>query len=146
MQLTRYTDYSLRVLIYLAITRETATIAEIATRYGISENHLVKVVHNLGKLGYIETVRGRSGGIRLAGEPEAIRVGEVVRQVEPTFDLLECFNVKENTCPILPACGLRRVLGEAQKAFMDVLDGYTLDVFLDDRKDIAELLGLELSS
>jgi Rrf2 family nitric oxide-sensitive transcriptional repressor len=144
MQLTRYTDYSLRVLIYLAITQETTTIANIAARYRISENHLVKVVHNLGKLGYVETVRGRSGGVRLAGDPESIRVGEVVRQVEPNFDLLECFNVKENTCPILPACKLRVVLGQAQQAFMAVLDEYTLATFLSERVEIARLLNLDL--
>ncbi len=144
MQLTRYTDYSLRVLIYLAITQETTTIAEIAARYKISENHLVKVVHNLGKLGYVETVRGRSGGVRLAGDPESIRVGQVVRQVEPNFDLLECFNVKENTCPILPACKLRGVLVQAQQAFMAVLDEYTLATFLSDRVEIASLLNLDL--
>lgn len=144
MQLTRYTDYSLRVLIYLAVMQGTSTIADMAARYRISENHLVKVVHNLGKLGYVETARGRAGGVKLARNPGAIRIGEVVRQVEPTFDLLECFNAKKNTCPILPACALRHVLGEAQKAFLDVLDGYTLDAFLTDKNEIAKLLGHEV--
>jgi Rrf2 family transcriptional regulator, nitric oxide-sensitive transcriptional repressor len=126
VQLTRYTDYSLRVLLYLALTGREATIAEIAERYGISENHLVKVVHHLGTLGYIETRRGRHGGIRLAREPGKVSVGEVVRAVEPNFTLVECFDIVNGTCPIAGVCGLEDLLWQAHDAFMQHLDKFTL--------------------
>ncbi len=142
MQLTLYSDYSLRTLIYLALSPDGATVAEIAERFRISHNHLTKVVHNLGKLGYVRTTRGRSGGLVLARSPGEINVGEVVRQVEPHFNLVECFDPAKNTCPILPACALRGVLGEAQEAFLKVLDGYWLSDFRASAPEVARLLGL----
>ena len=142
MQLTLYSDYSLRTLIYLALCEEGATISEIAERFRISHNHLTKVAHNLGKLGYITTTRGRSGGLALALSPDEINIGAVVRQVEPHFNLVECFDPDKNTCPILPACALRGVLGEAQEAFLKVLDGYRLSDFRGSGPDVARLLGL----
>lgn len=127
MRLTLYTDYALRVLMYLALRHgELATIREIAERYGISENHLMKIVHNLGKDGYVETVRGRQGGIRLARDPRGINVGDVVRRYEDDVDLVECFNKKENTCPIAGACALTGHFGDALDAFFSVLDKKTL--------------------
>lgn len=126
MQLTRYTDYSLRMLMYLGLAENGATIAEIANRYGISKNHLVKVAHNLSKQGYVLTTRGKSGGVRLARPPREINVGQVVRDTEPNFFLVECFNRDTDTCPITAACKLKSVLFEAQKEFMAVLNGYTL--------------------
>jgi Rrf2 family nitric oxide-sensitive transcriptional repressor len=92
MRLTAYTDYSLRVLMRLALRpQELTTIADIARAYRISEHHLMKVVHQLGRAGYIETVRGRGGGLRLARDPTAIWLGDVVRRTEPDLDLVECF-------------------------------------------------------
>ena len=126
MQLTQYSDYALRTLIYLAISNKNATITEIADHYHISRNHLVKVVHNLGKLGYITTIRGRQGGLHLALPPERINIGEVVRSTEPNFNLVECFDREGNQCVITPACKLKNILGEAFHAFTDVLDRHTL--------------------
>lgn len=128
MQLTLYTDYSLRVLVYLAQTHgESATITEIADFYRISRNHLVKVVHNLGNEGLIITTRGKHGGLRLARDPETIAIGEVVRRTEPNFNLVECFDPqKKNNCVITASCSLKNMLYQANKAFLDLLDAYTL--------------------
>jgi Rrf2 family nitric oxide-sensitive transcriptional repressor len=141
MQLTLYADYSLRVLLFLGLQPDLlSTINEIADSYHISRNHLVKVVHNLGQLGYINTTRGRNGGMSLAHSPEAINIGEVVRKTEVSFDLVECFNMDSNTCPIAPVCALKTALLEAQRAFLKVLDGYTLADVLKNKKDLALLL------
>jgi Rrf2 family nitric oxide-sensitive transcriptional repressor len=127
MRLTLYTDYSLRVLIYLAGREaELVTISELADFYKISRNHLVKVVHELGLNGYILTTRGRHGGIRLARPAEDIRIGEVVRSTEPDFDLLECFNPATDNCVISRSCSLKGILFNAQAGFLGVLDRYTL--------------------
>jgi len=126
MRLSSFSDYSLRVLMYLGVQPDRlATIAEIAAAHEISENHLMKVVHQLGCNGYIETVRGKGGGMRLARAPQEIVVGEVIRQSEGDFALAECFAAR-CTCRILPACGLRGILDEALSALFLVLDGYTL--------------------
>lgn len=141
MQLTLYTDYSLRVLIYLGLRQDRlATISEIARCYGISRNHLVKVVHNLSQHGYIKTTRGKGGGLVLARDPEQINIGDVVRHTEIGFDIVECFNPATSACPIVPACALRRVLREATSAFMTVLDGYTVADVLRNRGQLAALL------
>lgn len=126
LQLTLYTDYALRTLIYLGVHPEGGTISDVAASYAISRNHLVKVVHNLGRLGYIHTVRGKSGGLSLARPPERIGIGDVVRDMENSFELVECFNARANECPISGACRLERALHEANRAFMRVLDAYTL--------------------
>jgi Rrf2 family nitric oxide-sensitive transcriptional repressor len=127
MQLTLYTDYSLRVLLYLGLKpRRMATITDIAQSYGISRNHLVKVVHNLATQGFIHSTRGRGGGITLARPAAEINIGDVVRHTEVSFDLVECFDRERNTCPIAAACILKSALYEAQRAFMGVLDRYTL--------------------
>jgi len=126
MQLTLHTDYSLRLLLYLATQGRSATIAEIAGCYDISRNHLVKVAHELGKKGYLITERGRSGGIALAKLPEDIRVGDVVRDMEPNFHIVECFNTEANRCILTQHCLLKHALADAQRAFMDKLDSYTL--------------------
>jgi len=140
MHLTRYTDYSLRVLIYLAVHQEElATIEEIAKAYGISNAHLTKIVHQLGRAGYVETVRGRGGGLRLAQPPEKIRVGEVVRHTE-AMPLVECFDPKTSHCRIEPVCDLRAALRDALEAFLRTLDGYTLaDLVVRRRKPLARL-------
>jgi Rrf2 family transcriptional regulator, nitric oxide-sensitive transcriptional repressor len=142
MRLTTYTDYTLRTLIYLALEPERlARIAEIAKAYGISENHLMKVVHQLGVAGYVETIRGKNGGLRLAVRPEAINLGAVVRRVEPDLDLVPCFNPSGN-CRIRPVCALKGVLGDALGAFFAVLDRYTLADLMAPRKESAGLLGV----
>jgi len=131
MHLTRYSDYSLRVLIFLAAKRddELATIPEIAGAYGISRAHLMKVVQLLGQLGYVETLRGRNGGLKLGMTPEKIKVGQVLRQTEESFQLVDCFSADATGargCAITPACKLRGMLAEALQAFLGVLDRYTL--------------------
>jgi Rrf2 family nitric oxide-sensitive transcriptional repressor len=127
MQLTRFTDYSLRVLIYLGANPERlCTIAEIADAYAISENHLMKVVNRLSSAGYADTLRGKGGGMRLSRDPRLINIGEVVRVMEDRFDLVECFNDQHQDCPLLPACTLKSLLADAQRNFMATLDRHTL--------------------
>lgn len=138
MRLTRFTDYAVRVLIHLASHDGPASIGGIAKRYGISENHLMKVVHDLGKAGFIVTARGRSGGIRLARPPAEIGVGDVIRRTEEGFDLVDC-----GACLIAGACGLPGVLNEATAAFLAVLDKYTLADVSDRRLDLRMLFGAE---
>ena len=136
MRLTLHTDYALRVLIFLnARNDRLSSIAEIARSYGISQNHLMKVVHRLGKLGYVDTLRGRNGGIRLARPAASITIGEVVRATEDSFQLVDC-----PTCVIAPACGLNGLLGSATLAFLDVLDKATLADISRKRSAIAGLL------
>jgi len=139
MRLSRHTDYALRVLIHLAVRPERrASIAEIARTYAISENHLMKVVHLLGRAGFIRTTRGRGGGITLALPAEQISIGAVVRHTEHDHALADC-----HTCLIAPACGLTGVLGEALEAFLAVFDRYTLADISRRRLDLSVLLGLE---
>jgi Rrf2 family nitric oxide-sensitive transcriptional repressor len=127
VQLTRFTDYSLRVLIYLGTRPDAqATVAAIAAEHAISRHHLTRVVHQLGLKGYIETVRGKGGGFRLARSPQLIRIGDVVRHMETGFELAECFRPSESRCRLLPACALKPVLAEAGRAFLANLDRYTL--------------------
>lgn len=127
MHLTHFTDYSLRVLISLGMQPERlATVAAIAQQYDISRHHLTRVVHKLGQKGYVETVRGKGGGLRLARPPEQIRIGDVVRDMETDFELAECFHVGESNCLLMPGCALKPVLAEAGRAFFTSLDAYTL--------------------
>lgn len=127
MRLTLYTDYSLRVLLYLAYQEgKTVTISELADFYKISRNHLVKVVHNLGLDGYILTTRGRNGGLKLARPAQEIFIGNVVRSTEPDFDLLECFNPATDQCVITRSCSLKSVIFNAQASFLAELDKYSL--------------------
>jgi len=127
MRLTLYTDYSLRVLLYLAYKKdEMATISELADFYKISRNHLVKVVHNLGIQGYIITTRGKNGGLRLARPANEIVIGDVVRKMEPDFELLECFNEATDHCVITRTCSLKSVLFSARDNFLSLLDQYTV--------------------
>ncbi len=146
MQLTLYTDYSLRVLIYLGIHQQRlSTISEIAAGYGgISRNHLVKVVHNLSIHGFIRTTRGKGGGLALARPPEQINIGDVVRHTEVSFDVVECFDKERNRCPITPACALKGALKQALGAFMGVLDGYTLADILANEGELKALIGRPL--
>lgn len=143
MRLTQYTDYSLRVLMYLGIKQgELATIKEIAARYRISENHLMKVVHQLGRHGFIRTVRGRNGGIQLAAQPKEINIGDVVRKCEEDLRVVECFDAKTNTCPISGVCGLACMIDEALNAMLAVLDSKTLADVLKKSPRAGATLGL----
>lgn len=125
MRLTRFTDYGLRTLIYLAVRPDSlASIAEIATAYAISESHMTKVIHALGKAGLIETLRGRHGGLRLARPAAQIGLGDVVRATEPEIALVECQGGTE--CAIGDVCRLRGIMDEAAGALFGVLDRYTV--------------------
>ena len=127
MQINDFTDYSLRVLMYTAVhTDRRCTVDEVASAFGISRHHLVKVVHGLRRIGYLETHRGRTGGFRLARAPEQTRLGEVVRRTEGTLAVVECFDPRTNSCPLTRACGLKGALREALDAFLAVLDRHTL--------------------
>ncbi|WP_020158626.1 MULTISPECIES: Rrf2 family transcriptional regulator [Methylobacter] len=128
MQLTQFTDYSLRLLIYLARLPEPgmATISEIAEYYQVSRNHLVKVANSLANQGLIMTTRGKGGGIQLARPAYTIGVGEVIRLTEVNMNLVECFDVPSNQCRLTRDCFLKGMLYEAQRAFMAVLDKYSL--------------------
>jgi len=127
MQLTLHTDYALRVLIYLAQKDdELATISEVTDFYGISRNHLVKVVHHLAQEDFIHTTRGKHGGMRLARAAELIPIGQVVRRMEPSFDLVECFNNDNQPCTVIPVCALKGVLRRAVSEFLALLDQFTV--------------------
>jgi Rrf2 family nitric oxide-sensitive transcriptional repressor len=127
MRLTDYTDYALRVLMYVgAQAGRLVTIQEIAINHGISKNHLTKVVHRLGLAGLVQTVRGRSGGVRLARDPATITVGSVVRLTEPDFIMVECFDEARNTCSLSPVCVLKHALGRATGAYLQELDRISL--------------------
>ncbi|WP_346795928.1 Rrf2 family transcriptional regulator [Halomonas sp. Bachu 37] len=141
MHLTRFTDYSIRVLIYLAVKgEERSTINEIADAFDISRNHLMKVVQELSREGYVTAIRGKNGGLLLTRDPATIALGELVRQTEPDMALVECYR-DENACVITPACQLQPILNDALRAFLGVLDRYTLTDVLDERhSQLARLL------
>lgn len=139
MQLTQFTDYSLRAMIYIALRKETCTIKDITNAYSISNNHMVKIVHNLSKLGLIKTTRGKNGGILLAAQPETINLGQLIMQLEPHFDLVPCFNKVKANCCIAPACKLKRILHEANAAFIKVLMQYTLADVLMNHHELSAL-------
>jgi Rrf2 family nitric oxide-sensitive transcriptional repressor len=127
MQLTVHTDYALRVLLYLAHFPERRVgTEEISRAYGISKNHLVRVVQTLDDAGFVRVTVGRSGGVELAAEPTEIRLGAVVRATEASFRLVECHDAVNNTCPIVPVCGLKGMLDGALDAFLRELDKHTL--------------------
>jgi Rrf2 family transcriptional regulator, nitric oxide-sensitive transcriptional repressor len=144
VRLTSFTDYSLRVLIFLAASPgRRATIGEIARAFDISENHLMKVAHLLGKEGLLANVRGKGGGLELARAPETINVGKVVRITEGPAVPAECFDAERNGCVITPICKLRGVLAEAVRAFYAALDQYTLDDLVRNRHALAKVLRVE---
>ena len=173
MRLTNYSDYALRSLIYLAVKphpQMLANISDIADSYHISKSHLTKIIHQLGQLGYIDSVRGKNGGIRLACAPKDINLGVLVKQIEPDFALVECFattlpndNSSQNNeatqkglpitlinevsdkslgCVISPACQLKAVFFEALTAFIQVLERYTLADIINNKEELDTLLSL----
>ncbi len=140
MHLTTFSDYSMRVLMYLALQQEQlVTIGSIARRYNISENHLTKVVHFLGQQGYIETIRGKGGGLRLNKQPGEINLGRVLRLTEGDEGLLPCVN-GEGDCCIMPVCRLIGILRESQLALYQVFDKYTLADLMVDRAPLRQIL------
>jgi Rrf2 family nitric oxide-sensitive transcriptional repressor len=144
MHITRYTDYSLRTLIYVALKGEDiSTIREIAECYGISKSHLMKVVQELNRKGYLQAVRGKNGGLRLNGQPEDINIGELVRDIEQDFALVECFS--GDGCRLSPACGLKAILNKALDAFFAALEAYTLADLLPEssRRELIRILDID---
>lgn len=169
MRLTTYSDYAMRCLIYLAVQEQQdklANIQDIADVFEISKNHLTKVIHQLATLGYIESIRGRHGGIRLAKAANQINLGEVIRQTEADFAIVDCFAGMNKAifispqalekpgalpvslmdqakfCKITPACQLKRVFYEATQSFLSVLDQYTLADMTENKDHLKQLLGL----
>ena len=143
MRLTTFTDYCLRALMFVALKGDgLSTIDEIAERYGINRNHIRMVVFRLSQLGYLDTVRGKGGGIRLASDPAKINLGKVIRQTEEDFVLVECFHEKECLCVIEPACVLKKALRTALTAFFEVLDEHTLADLLKPSRNLARLLSV----
>jgi Rrf2 family nitric oxide-sensitive transcriptional repressor len=137
MKLTAFTNYALRTLQMAAIrTPQITRIDDVASAHGINRPHMVKVVHMLGKAGYLATVRGRGGGFRLSRAPEEIRVGDVVRLTEGPIVLVECFHAPTNTCPLIGICRLSRKLNEATRAFMQVLDETTIADIAQNRNEL----------
>lgn len=146
MRLTQYTDYSLRVLIYLGLRPERrCTIREISEAYDISRNHLMKVVQQLAAEGYVESTRGVGGGLMLAHPPDHLGVGDVVRAMEPDLGLVECMR-PTNECVITGACRLYGMLNEARDAFLEVLDNYTLADILEPQlvPRLSKMLGIRV--
>lgn len=142
MRFNQSTDYALRVLMYLGLKGgELATISEIAQTYGISRNHLMKVIHRLGRAEFVRTQRGKGGGLRLARPPAEISVGDVVRRMEERWDLVDCLGpAGSRSCCIQPACRLRGVLQDSLNAMLGVLDAYTLADLLHDPRSLTVLL------
>lgn len=141
MYITQHTDYALRALIYLGSNEDRlVTIQEISERFAVSRNHLMKVVNALIRAGFVEGVRGKGGGLRLALAPEDIGVGEVVRGTEESLALVECFDAESSTCNIAPACLLKGVFKKATEAFFAELDRYTLADLLRPASRLARIL------
>lgn len=141
MQLTLYSDYSIRVLLYLSTKPESpSTISEVAESFKVSRNHLVKVVHNLSLNGYIRTTRGKKGGMILGRPPESISIGELVRKTEPDFRIVECLGEEPSRCPIDEVCSLKFVLRSACDAFLKELDRYTLSDITENRALLRPIL------
>jgi len=137
VQLTKHTDISLRVLMHLAVfPDQLSTVRDVASRYNISKNHLVKVVHRLAGLGYIHSLKGRNGGIQLAKPADDIVVGQVLRDMEMTLEVIDCSN-----CPLNIGCLLKRALNQATKAFVDTLDGYTVADLITNKNRIMAKVG-----
>ncbi|MYL34408.1 Rrf2 family transcriptional regulator [Pontibacillus yanchengensis] len=145
MRLKKYTDYALRVMVYVGSTEEggLSSIKEISNVFNISQNHLSKVVFQLGKLELVDTVRGRGGGIRLSKKPEDINIGYVVRKMEEDFILVDCFDGGSDQCVISPSCKLKHALNDALRAFLGVLDQYTLGDLLSNPNELRALMDMK---
>jgi Rrf2 family nitric oxide-sensitive transcriptional repressor len=140
MQLTQFTDYGLRSLMYLASQEDKlCSVREISDHYGISKNHLVKIVHHLAMVGYITSTKGKGGGIRLSKDPEDMRLGDIISALEPNMDLVECFNSEKNTCTIVKACRLKHFLADAKKSFLNCMNQHTLSDAIADKTLLLKL-------
>jgi Rrf2 family nitric oxide-sensitive transcriptional repressor len=145
MQLTSFSDYALRIALYLGTERDrVVSVDEISRAYAVSRAHLVKVVQRLVALGIVEGLRGRGGGLRLARPPELIGLGDLVRATEPHLDLVECFDRTTNSCPIAAACRLKKVLADARDQFLATLDGHTVADLLERPAALRELWSVNL--
>ena len=145
MQLTQFSDFSLRVLLYLGMhPGQRCTIDQISKRFAIPRNHLVKVVHQLSQKGHIESFRGQNGGIRLAHDPKSYRIGDLICSTEPHMNLVDCFDQKYTTCPIARVCELEVVLHKARQVFLDTLNEYSLADFLNAKSARQTMKILEL--
>jgi Rrf2 family nitric oxide-sensitive transcriptional repressor len=141
VQLTLFSDYALRTLIYLSShPGQVVPSSQISDAFGVSSDHMAKVTKWLTQRGYVSAQRGKTGGLTLAREPNSIRVGQLITETEPHMDLLECFNRESNTCPLSPACKLKRALFEARAAFVAALDAYTLADLISNRAQLVQLL------
>ncbi|MEI8397179.1 MAG: Rrf2 family transcriptional regulator, partial [Rhodospirillaceae bacterium] len=146
MRLTRYTDFCIRVLIHVGLkNRALSTTREISENYNISSNHLMKIVYDLNVKGYVETVRGKNGGMRLGRHPEDINIGTLIRETEDEMALVECHSSADQ-CRISSTCLLGGILEDAKLAFFSVLDRYTLADLLSHRDELVKLLGIEKSA
>ncbi|MGI2172453.1 Rrf2 family transcriptional regulator [Shewanella sp. MF05960] len=140
MQLTRYTDFGIRILMYLAVQPERETlfrIAEVTSVFDLSSNHVAKIIHQLGKLGYLQTIRGKSGGFKLAKTADQLHLGQLIRDLEHSLAPIDC---ESPYCRFTPICKLKGVLGKAVAAYLAVLDQYTLADIVDNRSDILATL------
>lgn len=141
MQLTLFSDYTLRTLIYLAThPDQTVPAAQIAEAFGVSSDHMTKAAKWLTQRGYVKGVRGKLGGLQLACDPSSVRVGDLLRDAEPHLELVECFNRESNRCPIAPACRLKRALFDAREAFFAVLNEYTLASLVENDQELLATL------
>jgi Rrf2 family nitric oxide-sensitive transcriptional repressor len=146
MRLASFTDYSLRVLIYLALKgEERSTVAEIAEKFQISKNHLVKVVHNLSTLGFIESFKGKGGGISLSISAAQINIGSIVKKLEQKSYIVECYS-PSNGCAISPSCKLKRALKLAEDEFFNTLSGFTLEDMITNKNSLLKNLSLTINS
>lgn len=144
MRMTFHTDYALRMLVYVAMRPDRiCTVSEIAESYGLSRNHMLKVAQTLAKLGYVETIRGRAGGVRLGKPAAQINIGDCVRATEEDFSLVECMQSTGGVCILSPTCRLKGMFSEALSAYLAVLDKYTLADAVRNRRDLELLLGVK---
>lgn len=140
MQLTRFTDYSIRVLMHLAVHPGKVSIHEIAGTFHLPQNHLIKVVHRLGQLGYVETSRGKGGGLRLARPAEEINLRDVLESTEKSLSLVECFDKETDQCVLSSGCRLKGIFHHAMQAFLEALGSYTLADAVRNRRELQALL------
>lgn len=144
MRLTNFTNYALRMLQYTALRGERISrVTDIAMIHQVSVHHMVKIANLLGREGYLETIRGRSGGVRLARPADAITVGEIVRLTEAPLELAECFNSDSNSCPLIGVCRLSKTWRKALDAFLEVLDGVTIADIAGNRGELTQRLALD---
>ncbi|MEL7279378.1 MAG: iron-responsive transcriptional regulator RirA [Pseudomonadota bacterium] len=143
MRLTKHTNYAIRMMMYCDSNEGLSRVSDIAKFYGLSEQFLLKILQSLTKAGFVESVRGRNGGIRLARPASDLRLGEIIRSTEDNFALAECFEGGENVCPLFTSCGLNQALSEALSAFFEVLDNYTLADLTNKERNLNVLLQLE---